>query len=135
VLCETQHCNIPRERWLEALSKADFFLACPGVGMPLCHNVIEALATGCIPILQYADYLPPPLQDGVNCLAFKTSAELQEIAARALTMSPGQIHTLRGNVRAYYDGFLAPKRFTEKLFSGLRRERTLLINAYRVPRK
>ncbi|NJM36385.1 MAG: hypothetical protein HC845_00075 [Akkermansiaceae bacterium] len=24
VLCETQHCRIPQERWLDALAKADF---------------------------------------------------------------------------------------------------------------
>jgi glycosyltransferase involved in cell wall biosynthesis len=135
VLCETQRCKIPQERWLEALGKADFFLACPGVGMPLCHNLIEALACGSIPILQYAAYLPQPLEDGVNCLAFQNSADLQEITAKVLTMSPEQIQALRGNVRAYYDEFLAPGRFAEKLFSGPQRERTLLINAYRVPRK
>lgn len=131
VLCETQHCNIPRERWLEALSKADFFLACPGVGMPLCHNVIEALAAGCIPILQYADYLPPPLTDGVNCLAFRDAAGLRETITSALDMSPEEIRHLRANVRMYHDEFLAPGRFTKRLLSG---PRTLLLNAYRVPR-
>jgi hypothetical protein len=135
VLCETQHCKIPQERWLEALCKADFFLACPGVGMPLCHNLIEALAAGSIPILQYAAYLPQPLKDAVNCLAFKNPAELQEITAKVLTMGQEQIHTLRGNVQAYYNEFLAPGCFAEKLFSGPRSERALLINAYRVPRK
>lgn len=135
VLCETQHCKIPQERWLEALAKADFFLACPGVGMPLCHNLIEALAAGTIPILQYATYLPQPLENGVNCLAFENPAELQEITAKVLTMGQEQIQILRGNVRAYYDEFLAPGRFAEKLFSGPQRERTLLINAYRVPRQ
>lgn len=131
VLCETQHCNIPRERWLEALSKADFFLACPGVGMPLCHNLIEALAAGAIPILQYAEYLPRPLQNGVNCLAFTDATGLPGIIRRVLAMSQDEIRAMRRNVRNYYDEFLAPGRFAERLFSG---PRTLLLNAYRVPR-
>lgn len=131
VLCETQHCAIPRERWLEALSKADFFLACPGVGMPLCHNVIEALAAGCIPILQYADYLPPPLENGVNCLTFRDAAGLRETIATANVMSPDKIVELRSSVRSYYNGFLSPGRFAIRLLSG---PRTLLLNAYRVPR-
>ncbi len=131
VLCETQHCNIPRERWLEALSKADFFLACPGVGMPLCHNLAEALAAGCVPILQYAAYLSPPLEDGVNCLAFSDAVDLRKTVSRALAMSREEIHKLRSNVRAYHDEFLAPGRFTKRLLSGTR---TLLLNAYRVPR-
>ena len=135
VLCETQHAMIPQDRWLEALAKADFFLACPGVGMPLCHNLIEALAAGAVPILQYGDYLPQPLEDGVNCLAFRNPAGLQEITAKVLTMSQEQICSLRGNVRAYYDEFLAPGCFAVRLFAGPQLETTLLLNAYRVPRK
>jgi glycosyltransferase involved in cell wall biosynthesis len=135
VLCETQHCKIPQERWLEALAKADFFLACPGVGMPLCHNLIEAMAAGAVPILQYGDYLPQPLEDGVNCLAFRNPAGLQEITAKVLTMSQEQIRSLRGNVRGYYDEFLAPGRFAARLFARPQLETTLLLNAYRVPRK
>lgn len=131
VLCETQHCKIPQERWLESLSKADFFLACPGVGMPLCHNVIEALAAGCIPILQYAAYLPPPLEHGVNCLAFPDAAGLRNAISSALGMRPEEIQNLRAKVREYHDTFLAPGRFTKRLLNG---PRTLLLNAYRVPR-
>lgn len=131
VLCETQHCKIPQERWLEALGKADFFLACPGVDMPLCHNLIEALAAGCIPILQYSNYLPPPLTDGENCLAFTDAAGLRETIAKALALSPEEIRILRENVRKYYDEFLAPGQFARRLLSG---PRTLLLNAYRVPR-
>ncbi len=131
VLCETQHCRIPRERWLEALSKADFFLACPGVGMPLCHNVIEALAAGAVPILQYGEYLPPPLEGDVNCLAFSDAAGLRRAISRALEMSQCEIRAMRGNARQYYHDFLAPGKFAERLFNGPRR---LLLNSYRVPR-
>jgi glycosyltransferase involved in cell wall biosynthesis len=131
VLCETQHCKIPQERWIEALGKADFFLACPGVGMPLCHNLIESLAAGTIPILQYANYLPEPLEDGVNCLAFSDAADLRKVITRTLAMSPEEIRTLRANVQMYHDALLAPGRFVERLLNG---PRTLLLNAYRVPR-
>jgi len=131
VLCETQHCKIPQERWLEALTKVDFFLACPGVDMPLCHNLVEALASGAIPILQYADYLQPPLENGVNCFAFKDAEGLRKIIAEVLEMDPERIRAMRGNVSDYYDQFLAPGCFTKRLLNG---PRTLLLNAYRVPR-
>lgn len=134
VLFETQHCAIPRERWMEALAKADFFLACPGVGMPLCHNVIEALAAGCIPILQYAAYLSPPLENGVNCLAFRDAASLREAIATANNMSPEKIVDLRSNVRRYHNDYLAPGRFAARLFNGPHHHQVLLMNAYRVPR-
>lgn len=134
VLCETQHCKIPQECWLEALAKADFFLACPGVGMPLCHNLIESLAAGAIPVLQYGDYLPQPLENRVNCLAFDDAGGLRDVIATALAMSEEDIRALRANVRAYYQEFLAPGRFAQTMFSGPETRRTLLLNAYRVPR-
>lgn len=134
VLCETQHCRIPQERWLDALAKADFFLACPGVGMPLCHNLIEALAAGCVPILQYAAYLSPPLLDRVNCLAFHDAGSLRELIAAVLAMSQEEIRALRANVRAHYQEFLAPGQFAKRLLGGAGVRRNLLMNAYRVPR-
>jgi hypothetical protein len=134
VFCETQHYKIPPQRWLEALAKADFFLACPGVEMPLCHNVIESLAAGAIPILQYGAYLSPPLEDGVNCLAFHDATGLRDVIKRALAMPQEEIQQLRAGVRAYHDKFLAPGRFTHRLFSGPQKKRVMLLNEYRVPR-
>lgn len=133
VLCETQHCKIPQDRWLDALAKTDFFLACPGVGMPLCHNLIEALAAGAIPILQYGNYLPKPLTDGINCFAFHNTASLQEVIQKAIAMDHSQIHVMREHVRNYYMEFLAPGRFIKMLFE-TNSNQTLLLNAYRVPR-
>lgn len=134
VLCETQHCRIPQERWLEALAKSDFFLACPGVGMPLCHNLIEALAAGCVPILQYAAYLAPPLQDRVNCLTFRDARGLGDAIRAALAMSGEEIRALRANVRARYVEYHAPGRFARMMLDGAPPRRRLLLNAYRVPR-
>jgi hypothetical protein len=135
VFCETQNCMIPQDRWLEALAKADFFLACPGVGMPLCHNVIEALAAGSIPILQYAAYLSPPLEDRVNCLAFHDAQSLDDVMRSIFTMSEAEITALRANVRAHYDKHLAPGRFAKRLLSGRQNRRVLRVNDYRVPRQ
>lgn len=132
VLCETQICKIPPDRWLEALSKADFFLACPGVGMPLCHNLIEALAAGTIPILQYARYLSPPLEDGVNGLCFDDEDSLRRVVSRLQTMDRSEILKLREGVRTYFNNHLAPGRFTQKMVS--MPIETLLLNSYRIPR-
>ena len=134
VLCETQHCEIPQDRWLEALGKADFFLACPGVGMPLCHNLIEALVAGCIPILQYSSYLSPPLENRFNCLTFEDSEGLREMLDTATSMDRREIAALRENVRNYHNAFLAPGRFSERLFDSSQARKTLLLNSYRVPR-
>lgn len=134
VLCETQVCRIPPERWLEALSKGDFFLACPGVGMPLCHNLVEAMAAGAVPILQYSRYLSPALEDGVNCLTFHDAVSLREVTSRVLAMSRDEVLELRRGTNAYYEENLAPGRFAKRLLVDSPEDPTLLINAYRVPR-
>lgn len=134
VLCETQHCKIPPELWLDALAKADFFLACPGVSMPLCHNLVEAMAAGTIPILQYANYLPEPLEDEVNCLTFHNTEGLKRVLEHASSMSQKEILSLRHQVRSYYQKFLAPGCLTKRLIAMPQHQITLLLNAYRVPR-
>jgi glycosyltransferase involved in cell wall biosynthesis len=134
VLVETQHCKIPPERWLEALSKGDFFLACPGVGMPLCHNLVEAMAAGAIPILQYAAYLSPELKNGENCLTFDDERSLREVTSRALAMTEVEVLELRRGTKLYYDENLAPGRFAKRLLEESGPNPTLLINSYRVPR-
>ena len=134
VFCETQHCKIPPQRWLEALAKADFFLACPGVGMPLCHNVIEAMAAGCVPILQYSEYLSPPLKHEINCLAFHDERSLELVLNSIFSMTEDHIQRLRAGVRAYHEENLAPGRFAHRLFSSPQKKRVMLLNEYRVPR-
>src|SRR3990167_5062911 len=58
------------------LSMFDFFLAPPGVQMPLCHNIIEAIAVGTIPFTNYYNWFEVPLEDGKNCIAFNDEKEL-----------------------------------------------------------
>ena len=135
VMFESQRNKIPWNRWIDGLAKSDFFLACPGVGMPLCHNLIESLAAGTIPILQYGHYLPQPLEGGVNCLAFEDVDDLRKTVKSALKLSQDHIRELRGGVRDYYERYLAPGRFAQSLFAGEQTRKTLLMNAYRVPRK
>lgn len=134
VLVETQKCKIPAERWLDAMAKADFFLACPGVGMPLCHNLIETMATGTVPILQYSAYLTPKLEDGVNCLTFHDEVSLRNVTDRVTAMDEAEILNLRHGAKAYYDTYLAPGRFADRLLKGEDPDTVLLMNSYRVPR-
>jgi hypothetical protein len=134
VMFETQTGGIPRDRWIDALASADFFLACPGVEMPLCHNLIEAMAAGAVPILQYANYLPVHLENRVNALTFHDAASLRQAVETALGMSRDEVMRMRGNVHEYYQKHLAPGCFARRLFGGAATRRNLLFNAYRVPR-
>lgn len=101
------------ERWLEEIARADFFLALPGSHMPMCHNVIEALAVGSVPILSYAHWFAPALRDGVDCLLYDSEESLIVALKHALSMSPDKVREMRKQAARYYDAHLAPNRVAE----------------------
>ena len=133
-IATTQDLRIPSKQWIETLAKSDFYLACPGVEMPLCHNLIESLAAGSIPILQYAEYLDPPLVHGVNCLISHDEESLIETVNQALEMNPDGVVTLKANAQAYYKTHLLPGSFAKKMVTrSAGQQLTLYIYAYHTP--
>jgi hypothetical protein len=110
-----EHCSIAGHDWLPTLQRADFFLACPGSFIPLCHNQVESMAMGTVPILEHPEYFDPPLEDGINCLAFSGRKGLLEAMARAFVMAPQDIVRLRRGARAYYERHLTPGGIGQRL--------------------
>ena len=133
-IATTQSCPIPSSEWINTLNRADFYLACPGVGMPLSHNLIEALAAGAIPILQYPQYLEPPLENGVNCLTFNNEEELLMAVNKALEMNDQDLARLHQNAETYYRENLTPGSLAKKLICSEGGETHLYLSAYHVPR-
>ncbi|MDP0490487.1 MAG: hypothetical protein Q7Q71_05510 [Verrucomicrobiota bacterium JB023] len=133
-LCYRAQDRVAKSEWLPTLGDSDFFLALPGVGMPLCHNLIESLSLGTIPILQYPQYLDPPLQHGENCLVFENEDDLLLIVASAIRMPTEEIARLSKAAVDYYEEHLAPGRFFRRLMSRPGENPTVFVNAYRVPR-
>lgn len=97
------------------LARFDFFLAPSGVVMPLCHNLVEALFAGCIPILQHAHLMDPPLIDGVHCLSFRDEAGLLAALDRASALDEERIQAMRAEVRRYYEAHLTPRAVVGRL--------------------
>ncbi|MBK7943876.1 MAG: hypothetical protein IPJ85_00575 [Flavobacteriales bacterium] len=97
------------------LARFDFFLAPSGVIMPLCHNLVEAMFAGCIPILQHPHLMDPPLIDGVNCLSFHDETSLVPALDRAKDLSASEVFAMRRAVRSYYDEHLAPAPVVQRL--------------------
>jgi hypothetical protein len=93
-------------RWLEDLRSADFFLCLPGSHMLMCHNAVEAISAGCIPILCYDDWFSPNLVSGVNCLSYRSLDELKRAIERALAMSNDEVAAFRARVRGYFERHL-----------------------------
>lgn len=103
------------EDWMKLLSLTDFFIAPPGFMYPWCHNSIEAMAVGAIPVLQYNNLFVPELVHMENCICFQNKNELEVAINTALTLSADEIARLRRNVIDYYDTYLSPEAIVKKI--------------------
>lgn len=111
----TEKLFLPPPDYIKALQKTNFFISPPGWCMPFSHNLIEGMATGSIPILNYSDMLSPRLQHQVNCLAFSSEAELINVINEALTMPENKIQEMRDHVINYYEENLSPGKWLKTL--------------------
>lgn len=115
VFVDNAHYRIPAHRWLESVSRADFFVAAPGTTYPMSHNCVESLAVGTIPVLEYPRVLRPALRDGVNCLTYTGIAGFHDALERLDSLPSNDIQKMRLAAIDYYDKHLAPKAFCERL--------------------
>ncbi len=113
--------------WLPTLARADFFLSPPGIVMPMCHNITEAMAVGTIPITNYPEWLDPPLRPGHDCLVFDDEDDLIATLKTALAMETGQIATMRAHVLDYYETHLRPEGFVGRIESSPDRNLPILM--------
>ena len=109
--------SIPMQEVREILSKFNFYLCCPGVVMPLCHNVVEAMSVGTIPIIQkeYAELMYPNLENGKNAIIFNDKNELIRIEKTIFTLSEKDINTMRNLTLEYYYNNLTPNSVVENI--------------------
>lgn len=109
VLIDRKIFNIPHEQLRPTLAMHDFFLAPAGVIMPLCHNLIEAMSVGCIPVLQHGHLLEPALINGHNCLAYANEEELLTVMRSIPSLDERTVLSMRSNVLEYYRDHLTPE--------------------------
>lgn len=123
--------RIPQLKLLEILSRAKFFLATPGVIIPDCHNLTEAMALGAIPIIQFPYFMNPPLKHGINCLSYNSLDELKDILKKVLNdeFSATEIAEMRVNVIAYYRENLSMEGVISKFESRLVGLERICLNA------
>ncbi len=100
--------------WLNVLASHQFFLCCPGAAQPVCHNVIEAMACGVIPIIEYADRMHPELEDGVNAITFDGRDGLLHAIERIDRMTRRERGRLSQGVTNYYDQHLDGAAFLKR---------------------
>lgn len=114
IIYDTNIVNLKPKKLFEKLSRSSFFLGLPGRGMPLSHNIIEAMCCCCIPILQdiYANMFPIPLENKVNCLIYKNKGDLKNISNVIDNLEEKKINEMKENVKKYYDNYLSSKAIT-----------------------
>jgi len=119
--------RIDETRWLQTLATCDFFLCPPGFVMPMCHNTVEAMAVGAIPIINYPEWFDPHLEHGKNCIAFDDKEELLGKLHDVLEMDPAEIARMRREVIDYYERYLAPDSFVRRVESSERHKVVVLM--------
>lgn len=107
ILMKWQSGAISSEKWRYYLSTAKFIFCAPGMTMPLCHNVIEALSVGTVPILNYANWLNPSLVEGVNCFFYSDINSIGTVVKKALAIDKEQYKIIRDNCIDYYEKYYA----------------------------
>jgi len=125
-----KHQLAPAE-YFQALKRADFFIAAPGCKMPHCHNIIEAMTAGAIPITNYAHVMHPPLQNGVNCLSFTDYESLSQALTRAMSMSAEVVDLLRKGTLNHHQNYLKPSAFGANFRRSCSTSTTLFVNEER----
>lgn len=143
VILDTSKLRVPDQDWLGVLSQADFFLAPPGIVMPMCHNSVEALAVGVIPIINYPEWFVPSLEDRQNCVVFDDKDDLIAKLDFVLAMDAQTIAPMRERAIAYYDVNMSNHSFTAKIEARSERKIDVLMimeeyvrkNAHRLNRR
>lgn len=116
----------------ELLSYFNFYLCCPGVVMPLCHNVIEAMSLGTIPLIQreYAEVMYPNLKHKVNAIVFEDLHHLEQILKNEIfTFQEREIAAMRKNVLDYYNDYLTPQALVKNLNKSIEEKKLIYLQA------
>ncbi len=129
VLTDFVKFKIKPVEWLGVLCKSDFFLCLSGTDFPMCHNLIESMAVGTIPIMSYPEWMEPQLEHGKNALLYHDAEGLVRQLDEAMNMSEARIAEMRKNVIAYYEEHLTPLNFSAR-FDSQEGPHTLRLHPY-----
>jgi glycosyltransferase involved in cell wall biosynthesis len=87
--------------------------------MPMCHNVLEAMSVGVVPIINYENWLNPTLIDEKNALLYQSEESILDVIDKALEMNDAAYATLQHNVKEYYRAFYSSYDFENNRYKTL----------------
>lgn len=123
IVLATPSARLRPDEWPRLLSAIDCFLCLPGSQMPISQNLVEAMAVGTVPVLEYSDLMDPPLTDGENCITYRGEAGLTEAVERVLGITGDELERLRRGVVEYYATALSPQGIATRLDTAVRTAR------------
>jgi hypothetical protein len=116
VLLDVQVFAIPAKKYFEILLESNFFIYMPGETQPYCHNQIESMLAGCIPITHLSKYFIPPFVHKHNSLLFDS---LNDLNFLLINVSKGKYKDLspflRRNILNYYSHHYANQSLRNKI--------------------
>jgi hypothetical protein len=116
VLLNIRRFSIPQRLWFKILLDSEFFIHLAGSLQPYCHNHIESMLAGCIPVTAFSSFYIPPFEDKVNALLFNTPEELTGVLTGISRGEYGSLApSIRGNVLDYYKNHYSFDSFKVKL--------------------
>jgi len=117
IIIDRKYFSFKQSEIRNILGHFDFFLACPGVTIPLCHNLVEALSVGCIPLIQdeYAKLLSPPLVHLKNAIIFKNLEDLETKIYTTLNLNQDKIIKMHQEIQLYYLENLTPNSVVKRI--------------------
>ena len=84
----------------------------------MCHNLIESMSVGTIPLIEYGDRIVPSLRDGETAICFRGREGLIQAVRRIDAMSDDELSAMSQRVAAFYDQHLCGIRFIRELRDG-----------------
>jgi len=121
--------RVNEENWLKTLSQSDFFLALPGIRIPLSFNIVEAMSVGTIPILEYSEIFHPQLTHMKNCIIYDGKEDLISKIRNVLKMKANEIAVLKRYVIQYYENHLSTGKVCDMIERDNSPKLTLYINS------
>jgi hypothetical protein len=116
VLIDIRNFRVPNNLWFKILLDSDFFIHMCGSLQPYCHNQIESMAAGCIPVTQLSRFFVPPFRDKIDALTFEKLGELPALMRGILNGEYKKaIPAMRERVLGYYKNHYSFRSFERKL--------------------
>jgi len=116
VLLDINNFEIPKKYYFYVLLQVNFFIHMSGVIYPYCHNQIESMLAGCIPVTQFSNFFIPPFQHETDSLVFNSLNDLISILRKITSGDYNSIiQSMRKNIIDYYIQHYSFKSFDDKL--------------------